>query len=183
MLRVWLTAIAVGGMMGMITYPLPVQAEQSAPKPCSQPLTTLIPQLLTDLPSYTNRVTQRAQMFDLEIPLDTYILIVGNADFDPLPLPQQQWQPTVKNTTQQVFFTTLEREYTQQRAIERQNFYWAFFVQTRQGWQLAVLYQQLGGESPNSPTSPRRDASTGSIAQGINLWLRDCQAGVFDQAP
>ena len=181
MFRLQLMAIALGGMMGIFADHLPVQAQASATKPCSQTLDSLIPQLLSDLPSYSNRVGQRAQQFDLEVPLDTYILIAGNADFDPLPLPQKQWQPTVKNTTQQVFFTTLEREYTQRRLIERQNFYWAFFVPTNRGWQLAVLYQQLGGESPNSPTSPRRDASTGGIAQGINLWLRDCQAGVFSQ--
>jgi hypothetical protein len=181
MLRGWLTVIALGGVMGLFTPPLSVLAEQTGSKTCSQSLNVLIPQLLNDLPSYTNRVTQRAQVFDLAIPLNTYILIAGNGDFDPLPLPQQQWQPTVPDTTQQVFFTTLEREYTQQRAIERQNFYWAFFVQTQRGWQLALLYQQLGGESPHSPTTPRRDASTGAMAQGINLWLRDCQAGVFEQ--
>lgn len=174
-------AIALGGMIGIFAGNLPINAEESVPKTCSQPLNTLIPQLLTDLPSYTNRVTQRAQVFDLTIPLNTYILIAGNPDFNPLPLPHQQWQPTVENTTQQVFFTTLERGYTQQRAIERQNFYWAFFVQTQRGWQLAVLYQQIGGESPNSPTTPRQDASTGAIAEGINLWLRDCQAGVVGQ--
>ncbi|MBE9202573.1 hypothetical protein IQ218_02690 [Synechocystis salina LEGE 06099] len=144
---------------------------------CQQPLTELMPTLLEALPSYTNRVMQRSQIGG--VPLRTYILIAGNADFDPLPLAQQQWQTTVPDTTKQVFFTTLERSYTGQRAIASQNFYWAFFVQTEQGWQLALLYQQLGGSSPEQPTSPRRDASTGAIAQGIRLWLRDCQAGVF----
>ncbi|WP_249213927.1 hypothetical protein [Synechocystis sp. PCC 7338] len=142
-----------------------------------QPLTELMPPLLEALPSYTNRVMQRSQIGG--VPLRTYILIAGNADFDPLPLAQQQWQPALPDTTEQVFFTTLERSYTDQRAIASQNFYWAFFVQTEQGWQLALLYQQLGGSSPEQPTSPRRDASTGAIAQGIRLWLRDCQAGVF----
>ncbi|MBE9242560.1 hypothetical protein [Synechocystis salina] len=144
---------------------------------CQQSLTELMPPLLEALPSYTNRVMQRSQIGG--VPLRTYILIAGNADFDPLPLAQQQWQPAVPDTTKQVFFTTLERSYTDQRAIASQNFYWAFFVQTGQGWQLALLYQQLGGTSPDQPTSPRRDASTGAIAQGIRLWLRDCQAGVF----
>lgn len=144
---------------------------------CQQPLTELMPPLLDALPSYTNRVMQRSQIGG--VPLRTYILIAGNADFDPLPLAQQQWQTEVPDTTKQVFFTTLERSYTDQRAIASQNFYWAFFVQTEQGWQLALLYQQLGGSSPDQPPSPRRDASTGAIAQGIRLWLRDCQAGVF----
>lgn len=144
---------------------------------CQQPLTELMPPLLEALPSYTNRVMQRSQIGG--VPLRTYILIAGNADFDPLPLAQQQWQTEVLDTTKQVFFTTLERSYTDQRAIASQNFYWAFFVPTEQGWQLALLYQQLGGSSPDQPTSPRRDASTGAIAQGIRLWLRDCQAGVF----
>ncbi|AIE74949.1 MULTISPECIES: hypothetical protein [unclassified Synechocystis] len=144
---------------------------------CQQPLTELMPPLLEALPSYTNRVMQRSQIGG--VPLRTYILIAGNADFEPLALAQQQWQTAVPDTTKQVFFTTLERSYTDQRAIASQNFYWAFFVQTEQGWQLALLYQQLGGSSTDQPTSPRRDASTGAIAQGIRLWLRDCQAGVF----
>jgi len=136
-----------------------------------------MPPLMEALPSYTNRVIQRSQTG--HVPLKTYILIAGNAEFDPLPLPQQQWQAVVPDTTEQVFFTTMERSYTDQRAIASQNFYWAFFVQTQQGWQLALLYQQLGGETVAQPTSPRRDASNGAIAQGIRLWLRDCQAGVF----
>jgi hypothetical protein len=179
MFKPWLTAIATMVMMGLVADKSPLRAEQTSQTACSQPLDVLIPQLLAALPSYTNRVTQRSQVLAGDIPLNTYILLAGNADFDPMPLTQQQWQPTVANTTHQVFFTTLEREYTQQRAIERQNFYWAFWVLTQQGWRLPLLYQQLGGEDPLSPTAPRRDASTSAIAQGINLWLRDCRAGLF----
>lgn len=180
MVRPWLMAIALGGM---VVGNLGARAEEVVQGTCSQPLETLMPRLLGDLPSYANRVGQRARLLDPPVPLNTYILIAGNADFDPLPLSQRQWQPTVPDTTQQVFFTTLEREYTQQRAIERQNFYWAFFIPAQRGWQLALLYQQLGSESPNRATAPRRDASTGIIATGISLWLRDCQAGVFEQKP
>jgi hypothetical protein len=144
---------------------------------CQQPLEELTSPLLEALPSYSNRVGQRSQTGN--VPLDTYVLIAGRPEFEPLPLNQQQWQATVPDTTEQVFFTTMERSYTEQRALETQNFYWAFFVQTQRGWQLALLYQQLGGFVSNQPTSPRRDASNGAIAQGIRLWLRDCQAGVF----
>lgn len=145
--------------------------------PCQQPLKALIPPLLEALPSYSNRVSQRSQS-DLS-PLTTYVIVAGRSEWEPRPLAQRQWQPTVADTTEQVFFTTLERSYTEQRALQTQNFYWAFFVQTQRGWQLALLYQQLGGFSPRHPASPRRDASNGAIAQGIKLWLRDCRAGVF----
>ncbi|MBD2652149.1 hypothetical protein H6G45_01315 [Synechocystis sp. FACHB-383] len=175
--------LSVTGLTLVVLANLGLNPSQARNRPsshqghCQQSLTELMPPLLEALPSYTNRVMQRSQIGG--VPLRTYILIAGNADFDPLPLAQQQWQPAVPDTTKQVFFTTLERSYTDQRAIASQNFYWAFFVQTGQGWQLALLYQQLGGSSPDQPTSPRRDASTGAIAQGIRLWLRDCQAGVF----
>lgn len=155
----------------------PVLGKGASQNHCKQSLPELIPPLMDALPSYTNRVTQRSRSGN--IPLQTYVLIAGNADFDPLPLVQQQWRSVVPDTTKQIFFTTMERSYTDQRAIATQNFYWAFFVETDQGWQLALLYQQLGGFSKNQPTSPRRDASNGAIAQGIKLWLRDCQAGVF----
>lgn len=163
------------GFMGL--EPRPVSAKNITQPHCKQPLTELIPPLMEALPSYTNRVTQRSKTG--HVPLQTYVLIAGNPEFDPLPLAQQQWQSVVPNTTEQIFFTTMERSYTDRRAIASQNFYWAFFVKTHQGWQLALLYQQLGGFIQNQPTSPRRDASNGAIAQGIKLWLRDCQAGVF----
>ena len=158
----------------------PLSAKNSPQAHCRQPLPELIPPLMDALPSYTNRVMQRSKIGS--VPLQTYVLIAGNPDFDPLPIAQQQWRSVVPNTTEQIFFTTMERSYTDQRAIVSQNFYWAFFVETHQGWQLALLYQQLGGFPENQPTSPRRDASNGAIAQGIKLWLRDCQAGVFSTA-
>lgn len=176
MFRRCLLAIAFLGIMEVFFPALPLNAAES--RGCFHPLTTLMPPLLADLPSYTNRVIQRTRVTPRQTPLERYILSAGNVDFNPLPYPQQQWQSTVENTTRQVFFTTLEREYTEQRVIERQNFYWAFLVETQQGWQLAVLYQQLGSESPHRSPSPRRDVSTASIAQGIKLWLRDCRAGV-----
>lgn len=154
--------------------PLKVQAG------CPPKLEPLVEQLLTALPSYTNRIAQRRLGSQ---PLNTYLLTAGAANFDPLPLPQSQWRSPLTNTTRQVFFTTLERHYEQNSLHSQQNFYRAFFVETNQGWQLALLYGQLGATSESPVPQPPQDLSQGDVAQAIRLWLRDCGVSTSPQSP
>jgi len=147
--------------------PLTVQAS------CPPKLEPLVEQLLTALPSYTNRMAQRRLGSQ---PLNTYLLTAGSAIFEPLPLAQGQWQSTLPDTSRQVFFTTLERHYEPNSLHSRQNFYRAFFVETNQGWQLALLYGQLGADLGNPVPQPPQDLSQGDVAQAIRFWLRDCKA-------
>lgn len=164
--------LGLGLWIGLIC---PLRAEEPSVSTCSQPLETLIARMLTDLPSYANRVIQRSKSSPGE--MRGYILLAGQAEFEPLPLSSLQYQPIFPNTLHQVFFTTLERHYNDQKAYQLQNYYWAFLTQTDQGWQLSLLYSQLAALRKDDPPLPPIEAAQGAIGQAMQLWLRDCQAG------
>lgn len=153
-------------------------AQASTPLTCPQDLETLAPQLLQDLPGYSNRLNQvnRQQPGQGLIP-PAFIVLASQADFRPLPLNQWQYQPQFPDTSRQVFFTTLERTYQPTQIDSSQNFYWAFFVPTNQGWQLSLLFAQYTSPRTQRPLLPPQDVTQGTIGQSIQQWLRDCQAG------
>ncbi|WP_373528021.1 hypothetical protein [Nostoc sp.] len=153
---------------------------------CSeQNLETLTTQLLQKLPSYTNRASQRARRLSRSSDVYVYILVAGRPEFQPLPLQGDDYTTDAqKNTTtgvEQVFFTTLERQYINRKAAELQEFHWLLLTKTKSGWRLVMMFTQIGSYPAKQPPSPPRDSSNGAIAQGVKAWLRDCQAGSVRQ--
>jgi hypothetical protein len=157
----------------------------SAPKTsgkfiCSnEKLETITTYMLRDLPSYTNRATQRARRLRRKVDIFNYVVVAGRPEFKPLPLSQEGiGTDTSTNTSEgveQLFFTTLGRQYTSGKAIELQEFHWLFLTKAKSGWQMVMMFSQIGSSS--SVTTPPRDSSNGAIAQGVKAWLRDCNAG------
>ncbi|MDJ0844873.1 hypothetical protein [Crocosphaera sp.] len=146
---------------------------------CPTDIQALTAKMLKDLPSYGNRVTQRARRGDRTVEVYNYILVAGNPEFEPLPLNTLQYQPELPDDTKQVFFTTLERQYTPTEAILLQNYYWLFLTPSSDGWRLALLFSQLADLEQADLPLPPQDAINGAIGQGIQLWLKDCRAGVL----
>ncbi|MDZ8055657.1 MAG: hypothetical protein RMX63_30015 [Aulosira sp. ZfuCHP01] len=148
---------------------------------CSeQNLETLTTYLLRDLPSYTNRVTQRARRLSRRSEVYSYMLVAGRPEFTPLPLnPGIETADTSKSAAgvEQVFLTTLERQYIGGKAVELQEFHWLLLTKTQNGWRLVMMFTQTGSSAKQQLLSPPRDSSNSAIAQAINIWLRDCQAG------
>ncbi|MEH2066066.1 MAG: hypothetical protein V7K50_28040 [Nostoc sp.] len=149
---------------------------------CSeQNLETLTIQLVQDLPSYTNRASQRARRLSRSGDVYSYMLVAGRPEFTPLPLNLEEYSADAAKSSasgiEQVFFTTLERQYIGKKAIELQQFHWLLLTKTTTGWRLVMMFSQTGSQSPQQPLSPPRDSSNGAIAQGVKAWLRDCQAG------
>ncbi|MEH2145120.1 hypothetical protein [Nostoc sp.] len=148
---------------------------------CSeQNLETFTIQLLEDLPSYTNRVSQRARRLSRSSDVYSYMLVAGRPEFTPLPLNLEEYSADVKTAAsgvEQVFFTTLERQYIGKKAVELQEFHWLLLTKTKTGWRLVMMFSQTGSHSAQQPLSPPRDSSNGTVAQAVNTWLRDCQAG------
>lgn len=147
---------------------------------CSeQNLETLITQLLQDLPNYSNRATQRARRLSRRVDLFSYMLVAGRPEFTPLPLNPggESANEYQSEGVEQVFFTTLERQYINKKAVELQQFHRLFLTKTTNGWALVMMYTQTGSYSQAQPPSPPRDSSNSAVAQGVKLWLRDCQAG------
>lgn len=149
---------------------------------CSeQNLETLTTQLLQDLPSYTNRASQRARRLRRSSDVYSYMLVAGKPEFTPLPLNLEEYSADTPKSSasgvEQVFFTTLERQYIGKKAVELQEFHWLLLTKTKTGWQIVMMFSQIGSYSGEQPVSPPRDSSNGTVAQGVNTWLRDCQAG------
>jgi hypothetical protein len=149
---------------------------------CSeQNLETLTIQLLQDLPSYSNRASQRARRLRRSSDVYSYMLLAGRPEFAPLPLNLEKYSSDAAKSSasgvEQVFFTTLERQYIGKKAVELQEFHWLLLTKTKAGWQLVMMFSQIGSYSAQQPVSPPRNSSNGTVAQGVNAWLRDCQAG------
>ncbi|WP_242037981.1 hypothetical protein [Tolypothrix sp. FACHB-123] len=160
---------------------LPVSKDKAGLACIDQQLDTLTTYLLRDLPSYTNRVTQRARRLSRKSEVYSYVLVAGRPEFTPLPLnPGINSVNNDKSATsgvEQVFFTTLERQYIGSKALELQEFHWLLLTKTQSGWRLVMMFTQTGSSGKQELLSPPRDSSGSAIAQGINIWLRDCQAG------
>jgi len=149
---------------------------------CSEDLQTLTPLLLRDLPNYANRVIQRSRSLPNSPDLKAYVLLAGKAEYEPLDLgTSKQFQPTTDNTAQQIFFTTLERQYINQKAVEIQNYHWLFLTPSPDGWRLGMSLTRFGTLDKTNPPSPPRDTSNAVIGQAVKLWLRDCRAGTIKQ--
>ena len=172
-----LLSIAIMTVLGVVTLPDEIQASPKRGESCPSDVKTLMTWMLDDLPSYSNRVSQRARRGDRTVDVYNYIVLVGNPEFDPLPLTNLQYEPVLADETKQVFFTTLERQYTKKEVILLQNYYWLFLTPSSDGWRSVLLFSQLADLQQGDLPLPPQDAMNGAIGQGIKLWLKDCRAG------
>ncbi|MBW4468502.1 MAG: hypothetical protein KME07_24005 [Pegethrix bostrychoides GSE-TBD4-15B] len=185
-----LPAVAAGSQSGSHRLasrrpPAPSHIRRTAQ--CPSQLEALMPLLLRDLPSYANRVSQRAYPDRFRATaadpavIPGYLLLAGNPDYRPLSLAGGEYRSPSETEVPQVFFTTLERQYFSDQAFELQHYHWLFLTPTQTGWQLVLMLSSIGnqrkGAQADEPPSPPRDSSQGVIAQAIRLWLRDCEAG------
>ena len=144
----------------------------------NQNLETLTTNLLKDLPSYANRATQRARRRQRVVDIYSYVLLAGRPEFAPLTLGPGEYtsaDSALVEPSQQVFITTLERQYIQGKPIELQQYHWLFLTQTDHGWYLAMMFSRTGAYPSRNPPTPPRDSSEGVIAQAVRTWLRDCR--------
>ena len=172
-------------LLSWLAIPQQLASSQSLPELeyqdnfCFLDVTDVANSLLQDLPDYANRVIQRTQNSHRDTGIDTYIIEAGKAEFKPLPLPQIEYSSNQSHVVKQVFFTTLERQYSHNRKIERETYYWLFLIPTTQGWEMMMLFSSFSDTAKNNPPTPPRESSQGIIGQAINLWLKDCRAGTI----
>ncbi|GBD53100.1 hypothetical protein D3800_04640 [Microcystis aeruginosa NIES-298] len=145
---------------------------------CPENLNLLVDRLLSDLPGYANRVMTRSQI-DQKLSTPVFVIIAGRPEFAPLPLSANQYSGQIADDTQQVFFTTLERQYGKNRSLTLQNYHWLFLTKTGEGWRLVTIYSQLAALEPAQVPLPPLETSQGTIGQAVRLWLRDCEAGTL----
>ncbi|AFY49679.1 hypothetical protein Nos7524_3905 [Nostoc sp. PCC 7524] len=142
-----------------------------------QSLESLTTQLMRDLPNYANRASQRGRRLRRSSDVYSYMLVAGRPEFQPLPLQSPYQGKSTHQEIEQVFFTTLARQYINQKVVESQEFHWLLLTRTQDNWRFVMMFTQTGSYPQKQPPSPPRDSSNGTVAQGIKAWLRDCQAG------
>jgi hypothetical protein len=142
---------------------------------CPADLKRLTDLMLKDLPSYANRVIKRTQTINSTS--TRYVIVAGRGEFEPLNLERGEYQPTFAESSQQIFFTTLEREYNRHNTNETQNYHWLFLTETNTGWKVVFMYSRLGSRDSSIPPTPSQESTNSAIGQAVNLWLRDCRAG------
>lgn len=151
------------------------------PSDCPPDLETLMAGLLRDLPSYANRVASRSLGINEEIAGFGTVLVAGRAEFEPLDVPSlslSDRRTEAPEAIHQVFFTTLERQYTETTGIELEHYHWLFLTEAADGWRPVLLFSRLAVDDADlRPPTPPRETSTGIIGQAVRLWLRDCRAG------
>lgn len=162
----------------LIVSNLSQPASAQNPGSCSEEtLATLTPQLMRDLPNYANRAIQRSRRLSRSVDIFSYVLVAGKPEFKPLPLKPGEDPAVESKGVNQIFFTTLERQYLNQRATLLQEFHRLLLTKTPDGWSLVMMFTQTGAYPQNQVVSPPRDSTNSAIAQGIKDWLRDCDAG------
>ena len=149
---------------------------------CPGDVETLTSLMLKDLPSYANRVLQRSRRSLRRPASASSVLVAGRPEFEPLTLGPGPYTPPASaidlEPPQQVFFTTLERQYRGGKASYMQLYHWLFLTQTPQGWRVATMFSRIGSSSGRPPTPPQ-ESSKGVVGQAVSIWLRDCRAGAI----
>lgn len=145
---------------------------------CPQDIQSLGNLLVKDIPSYANRVIQKSRNSSRSTQsMPIYIIVASNAEFEPLPLNQTQYQGSNNEGIKQIFFTTLERHYlSKDKVIETQNYHHLLLTYTTHGWHLVMAFSRFGSFNNKNIPSPPQDTTKGIMGQAVNLWLRDCRA-------
>lgn len=156
---------------------------------CPADLETLTMGLVRDLPSYANRVAYRNFGKFRQFQRPSAVILISQPDFEPLELASRSHTAStaVEESVEQVFLTTLERQYNQEEVVDLQHYHWIFLTQADSGWYLAFMFSRLGAYPSTQPMGPQslatrqpltppRDSSNGLLAEAIRLWLRDCRA-------
>lgn len=155
--------------------------DPSATVVCPTDIGQLAQLMVEYLPGYINRVKIRQQVLTREAGIVSYTIVAGRVELEPLPVSVTQYNSISPQTPEQVFFTTLEREYVDNRLETFQNYHWLFLTQTDAGWRLVLMYTRFGVDTETRPPLPPQESSNTAVGQAVQLWLRDCRAGTLRQ--
>ena len=143
---------------------------------CPTNLGELADLLTADISDYGNRVIQKSSIFSHKLDfLPTYIVTASKAELEPLSIDSLQKTDNI----QQIFFTSLERQYSNSKTIvEAESYHWLILTYSNQQWQLVQSFTRFGyPRGDKTVVSPIRDSTSGVMGQAVKIWLKDCHAG------
>ena len=135
----------------------------------SDNLEILVAALILDLPGYVNREIQRDRQPNKDY-LKRNIIIAGRPEFKDLPI---DYTPFIEEGINQIFLTTLERQYRDSQVVELQRFHWLFMRQNQRQWELINMFSIEESLTENLPFQVE-DSSNAVFAKGIRAWLKKC---------
>ncbi|MEM9976036.1 MAG: hypothetical protein AAF808_00245 [Cyanobacteria bacterium P01_D01_bin.2] len=146
------------------------------PTVCPENFDTLTDLLIRDIPSYTNRILQSSVA---DIPTayrPAYVIAANHPERIPLEIEERVYttNPSSGEPLYQLFFTTLERQYSGLDDTSINHFHWLFLAPSEQGWHMVFMFSAI--EAEDEVQLPPRDSSQGSVGQAIQRWLIDCRA-------
>ena len=143
---------------------------------CPQDFDTLTTLLVRDIPSYTNRILQSSVADIPSAYRPAYVIAANHPERAPLEIKDRVYTTDSSDSEplRQLFFTTLERQYSGLETISISHFHWLFLAPTDYGWEMVFMFSAI--EAEDSIQIPPRDSSQGSVGQAVKRWLTDCKA-------
>jgi hypothetical protein len=148
------------------------------PNTCPVKISDLSELMRRDLPSYANRLFQRQRK--MKDAVYSSMVAVGEPELDPLQIKHQEYTPIYPQVKpEQIFISTLERQYNGTSSVELQQFHWLFIAKTRKGWRLVTIYSRLGTRKKGTDNmiTPPIESSHTVVGQSVRTWLNDCYLG------
>lgn len=143
---------------------------------CPEEFDTLSTLLIRDIPAYTNRILQSSVA---DIPTGyrpAYVITASQPEQMPLDITDRVYTtlPDSSQQLRQLFFTTLERQYSKAEVSSINHFHWLFLTPSDEGWQMVFMFSAIDAE--DEAQLPPRDSSQGSVGQAVQRWLEDCRS-------
>jgi hypothetical protein len=143
---------------------------------CPKDLLPLTQLLLRDLPGYASRVSQRRRK-KLDPAYSSYVA-AGRPETTPQLINNPEYRPANPQAAPlQLYFSTLERQYTNGRSIDIQQFHWLFLARGKQDWHVVTMYSRLGKDASDPLLLPPVESISSPVGEAVKIWLRDCNAG------
>lgn len=150
---------------------------------CPEDFTTLSSLLIRDIPGYTNRVLQ-SRVADIKTEYrPAYVITASLPERTPLEIRDRVYTTDLEasESLEQLFFTTLERQYSDLEATSIEHFHWLFLAPNDEGWEMVFMFSTIAPDGEEALLPPR-DSSQGSVGQAVQQWLRDCEAEAISPA-
>ncbi len=162
-----------------------IAEDHNAPKmtSCPQELVSFGNLLPSHITESGNRVIQNSGKYSRKLDFfPAYIITASKPEFEPLSFNQfQSEKQTIPDGVKQIFFTSLERQYSNNKTlIQTQNYHWLIMNQTSEGWNLVMAFTRFGyPQGDKFVVSPARNTTNGVIGQAVKIWLKDCNFGTL----